>query len=214
MCLSPIVSFMKGPASTKIPSKPSNPPSKLPRNGRELLLVVAGKFSTFAAHSCANLATSGENRTLTCELPGTSTKFDVPSVLVAAKSAALFFSQAGSSAPTSSKLFRATGGGLVYNKSSGETPCATAIGAGEMATTPATLSFAATRRAIAPPIECPARIVRSGTIIPRAIRPRTKEIEHSSALAGKWSSGTLRARANPACTRATLYPQTPEPSTS
>ena len=68
-------------------------------------------------------------------------------------------------------------------------PYVVTIGAGEIAITPATGTRAATFIAIAPPIECPARIVRFASTAPRPIICFTNESLHVSARSnenGPW----------------------------
>src|SRR5579863_6090244 len=78
------------------------------------------------------------------------------------RSLAICRAVAGSHAALKTSVCGARTGG-VGNKSISEgRPGAGCIGAGEMAMTPATTMCEATRAATAPPIECPARIVRSG----------------------------------------------------
>ena len=82
---------------------------------------------------------------------------------------ALITSECGGSAPNPWK-------GII----SGETPGMERMGAGEMAMTPATGTTEATRRAIAPPSEWPARIVFSGSSSPRAMSSRMRFWLHCS----------------------------------
>ena len=64
-------------------------------------------------------------------------------------------------------------------------PYAARIGAGEMAIKPATGTRAAMRSAMAPPMECPARIVRLASVTPRENSSRSSASPHCSARVGE-----------------------------
>ena len=86
------------------------------------------------------------------------------------------------------RMRRQTGGSL-NNSFSAVTPCSARIGAGEMAIKPTTESREAIRIAIAPPMECPASIMRLREIAPRVKSSRTSDSPHSSARAGENGPG-------------------------
>ena len=87
----------------------------------------------------------------------------------------------GSNDPLSTSVCGGTGGGFEKISIDFSTPYVVTIGAGEIATTPATGTRAATLIAIAPPSECPARIVRFASTAPRPIICFTNESPHVSA---------------------------------
>ena len=128
---------------------------------------------------------------LTCDVPGISRNCAVPSWREATRSEALPRMDSSSSEPTITNACGGKGGGSLKRSFSAETPWAERIGAGEMAIRPATGTRDATRSAMAPPIECPARIVRSAWIIPRASSSRRSDSVHCSARAGENGPGVL-----------------------
>ena len=87
----------------------------------------------------------------------------------------------GSNDPLITSVCAGIGGGFVKISIDFSMPYVVTIGAGEIAITPATGTRAATFIAIAPPIECPARIVRFASTAPRPISCFTNESPHFSA---------------------------------
>src|SRR6267154_2641439 len=146
----PTASRTNGPASSRIPANPKVAPTHGARDGTP---ASDANPSVFAAQSCAARITRPSNRTLTCVARGTSRYSPVPPALSPIKSRVNSRMPRGSNAALIASVCGGNGGGFVYGSNSNGTPYPTRMGAGEIAITPATPTRAATRIAIAPPIE-------------------------------------------------------------
>lgn len=113
----------------------------------------------------------------------------MPPAEPSARSCAVSRMDPSSHAPLMAKVFADVDGGLSNGSMKLGMPRAAVIGAGEMAIVAATGIRAATNTAIAPPIECPATIVRAGSIAPRAINWSVNDSAHAAERANENGPG-------------------------